>query len=180
MKTAEPGDLILVRTIGGSWSRRLAGWIIRLGSGLSDSPNVWNHVIIMHHVDEGGTPWGVEGRPGGVGWVDVRPWLADQWTITNVDQPKSDEQRSIVCDGAHALLGAPYDWTGIAADAGRAISPLWRRTAGVPWPDNRVPGQVVCSALADWLYEHAGLASPPSDRWCTPADWATLILGEHW
>jgi len=175
-----PGDVVLVRTGGRSWRTRLAGWAIRLGAGLADQPNAWNHVIIAWKVDPAGVLWGIEGRPGGVGEVDLRPWLADRWTISNADQPKTDEQRQQICDGAMGLLGVPYDWAAIAVDAARAIDPLWRRDDGRPWPAGEAPGRLVCSSLADWLAERVGLAAPAPDRWCTPADWAQFILRRQW
>jgi cell wall-associated NlpC family hydrolase len=176
----QPGDVLLVRTTTGGWLARTAGWIIRLGQAIEDAPNTWNHVIVAHHIDAAGTFWGIEGRPGGVGWTDLGPWLADRWTITNRAQAKEPGQRSQVCDAALALIGRPYDWGGIVVDAMRAIAPLWQLRQPGGWEPGVVPGQVVCSSLADWVYQRAGLASPPTGRWCTPADWAGFILARGW
>jgi cell wall-associated NlpC family hydrolase len=176
----QPGDLLLTR------DRRIWAWLIRLGAALGDKPNTWNHVIIASHTDEAGTFWGIEARPGGVGWVDLAPWLANRWTIHNADQPKTAEQRGQIVAVAKGMIGTRYDWAAIAADAMHAIgdSRLWRLRA---WNDvDGVPAHVVCSSLATWVYMHVGLAEPVPDlqrarwRWSTPADWAEFILRHGW
>jgi hypothetical protein len=176
----QPGDLLVTR------DRRIWAWLIRLGAALGDQPNTWNHVIIASHTDAAGTFWGIEARPGGVGWVDLAPWLASRWTIHNADQPKTAEQRVQIVAAASGLLGTPYDWQAIAADAMHAIggSRLWRMRDWDGKPG--VPAHVVCSSLATWIYMHVGLPEPvpPSQRarwrWTTPADWAAFILRHGW
>lgn len=61
----KPADVLVVRTSG------FAADMIRLGAALTGKPNLDNHVAVMHHWD-GEVPWGLEGKPGGVGWVDLR------------------------------------------------------------------------------------------------------------
>jgi len=102
----KPGDLLATHSQGGGWGGRL----IRLGAALRDQPNLSNHIAIVHHVDASGTLWVLEGRPGGVGWRDATPYMESKMTVCNADQPKSDRQRKIVCDGAVALIGTAYDW----------------------------------------------------------------------
>lgn len=167
-----PGDVVCTRSPKG-WP----AFLIRLGAALRDRPNTVNHVIIAHHFDDAGTLWGVEGRPGGVGWVDMHGALAGPYTIDNRHQPKTDAQRAAVCAAAEGLLGTPYDWVGIAQDAMDAIGAqdLWAQK----W-NGEVPAHVVCSSLADWAYEHVGLASPTPDRTCTPGDWAAFITTKGW
>lgn len=172
--TVQPGDVLLVR--GGG---RLGRWI-RFGAALRDQSDTWNHVIIATHADNTGTRWGIEARPGGVGWTTLVDIVNDRSTISNVVQPKTDEQRTAVVDVARGLLGTPYDWAGIIADAMAAINAprLWalRRSFGTA-----PPAHVVCSSLASWVYEHVGLAHPPvDDRTSTPADWADWILRQGW
>jgi hypothetical protein len=169
-----PGDILLTRT--GKWWSLL----IRLGASLKDRPNVWNHAIVAHHRDKAGTFWGLEGRAGGVGWVDLTPVLRDEYTIGNLMQPKTGEQRQKICDAALAAIGTGYDWPAIARVAADAIQPLWKLKGGTWGKGRTVPGALICSALADWAYEMAGLSSPRADRWCTPADWADFILTEGW
>lgn len=173
--TIQPGDVLLTRDP--TWWARL----IRFGAAMRDQPDTWNHVIIASHVDDAGTFWGIEGRPGGVGWVDLAPWIADRWTITNAEQPKTSEQRTQITVAAKGLLGTPYDWAGIVEDGMVAINAtrLWRlRDFG----KTGVPGHVVCSSLAAWAYTQAGLAGPPVARLreVTPADWASMILRRGW
>jgi hypothetical protein len=169
-----PGDVILTR------SKSRFGWLIRLGAAFSDRPNIHNHVIVAHHTDEAGTLWGIEGRPGGVGWVDCRPVLHSKWTMTNAEQPKTAAQRQGVCDLMVAMLGTPYDWAGIKADAMAAIGAqsLW----GQNWHGQGPPGQIVCSALADWGYEHNDLASPGrvGSRRVEPSDWTQFLMLRGW
>lgn len=169
------GDILTTRSNTG-----LAGRLIRLGAALRDEPNLTNHVVIVHHVDAAGTVWGLEGRPGGVGWVNCAKYLASKWTLTNAEQPKTDEQRAKVAELALALLGTPYDWTGIALDAMDAIGAfhLWRDTS---W--GQAPGHVVCSSYADYVYEQVGLANPglaSHTRTTTPGDWAQFIIERAW
>lgn len=170
-----PGDILLTRdpTV---WGR-----LIRFGGALLDKPDSWNHVIIVSHTDEMGVLWGIEGRPGGVGWVDLTPWLADRWTIGNTGQPKTGEQRGQIITIAKGLLGTPYDWVGIVKDAMLAmnIGAMWKLRE---WGDSP-PGQVVCSSAVAWVYQKVGLARPEpthDERTTTPADWARFIQLHPW
>jgi hypothetical protein len=168
-----PGDVMVVRT-GGGWAARL----IRFSAALEDKPNLDNHVAVVHHTDAAGTPWAIEGRPGGVGWVDARRY-DNPYLLTNTGQPKTTEQRERVCALTVGLLGTPYDWSGIVADAMAAVGAplLWRTRAFGSAP----PAHVVCSSLAAWAYRQAGLAEPGvATRAVTPADWADFILGREW
>lgn len=179
MMSVSPGDVVLVRITEGSWLSRVSSKLIRLGGALHDQPSAWNHVIIASHVDATGVFWGAEGRPGGVGWTDMAPWLADHYTISNADQPKTSEQRTAIVAGAAGMVDRklPYDWPAIAVDLAEVIRPLWMPSG--KWGKGS-PGHVVCSSAADWLYERVGLASPQPDRFCTPADWADFILSHGW
>lgn len=176
--TLLPGDVVCVRTTG------FAGLLIRLGAALLDRPNMRNHVAIVHHRDAAGVLWGVEARPGGVGWVDMDNYLASPFTISNAEQPKTDEQRTAIAQAAESMLQTPYDWTAIAADAMKAIRAdrLWQAKS---YGEGQVPAQVVCSSLADYLYAKVGLANPgmvdgDAVRFTTPADWDLFIETEAW
>jgi hypothetical protein len=173
-----PGDVVLVRTEG------LAGLLIRLGASLLDRPNVHNHVAIVHHRDPSGTLWGIEARPGGVGWIDMEGYLGDPYTTSNADQPKTPQQREQIAAVAESLLQTPYDWAAIAVDAMKAIRAdrLWKAKS---YGDGEVPAQVVCSSLADYVYAKVGLASPglidgDAVRFTTPADWDLFIDTKGW
>jgi hypothetical protein len=170
---AAPCDVLAV------WSSdSFAGTMIRAGEALTGKPAVANHVAIVTHVDQMGRWLGIQGRPGGVGPVDLSQWLASPRTRTNHDQPKgnSEDQARFLASAAKSL-GISYDWVGIAqdtldalhlADLSAAIDPLWR------WGGTgaALPGHVVCSSLAAALYAQAGWAHPAgADRRCEPADW---------
>jgi hypothetical protein len=171
------GDVVCTRE--GKW------WIsgaIRLGARLLGLPSFVNHVIIVHHWDSNSNKWiGVEGRPGGVGWVDLSERLRMPLTNANTEQPKTEDQRYLIAKAAESLISAPYDWSAIAEDA-RIAARLWLRAAE-EWPESAVPGQVVCSSFADWAYEKVGLSNPGGNamtRFTTPGHWDRFILGKEW
>jgi hypothetical protein len=168
----QPGDVLAVRS--GGWTGRL----IRFGAALRDQPNLDSHIAVVHHRDAGGVLWVVEGRPGGVGWRDATAYLSSRWTLTNAAQPKTAKQRAAVCGTMTALITTGYDWAAITADAATDLGmhlPGWG-----PFWHGTVPGHVVCSSLAAYGYAKAGLACPPGERGCQPADWDTWILQRGW
>lgn len=168
-----PGDVVCTRNKTG-WAARL----IRLGAALRDQPNTVNHVVVVDHVDDAGRLWGIEGRPGGVGEVDMTAYAASPYSVSNSGQGKLEVERIAICEAVRGLLGRPYDWAGIALDAAEAVGAqnLWRSREWGP----QAPAHVVCSALADWAYESVGLASPQPDRTCTPGDWLEFIIERRW
>ena len=183
---AAPGDVLAVWT-SASW----ASDAIRAGEALMGRPAVANHVAIVTHQDRRGRWIAVQGEPGGVGLVDVTPWLPDSRTRSNHGQPKPDNrgQLSTLLASAAKSVGIAYDWVGIAEDTCRAlhltdlseaIDPLWR------WPSdhNLLPGHVVCSSLAAMLYDlpEVGYAHPDlcDERKCTPADWWDFSDRQLW
>jgi hypothetical protein len=167
-----PGDVLAVR--GGG----LAGDLIRLGQALAGKPNVSGHIAVMHHWN-GNVPWGLEGKPAGVGWVDLRAYAASRWTLNNCGQPgRTDLQRVNVAANAKLMIGTAYDWQAIADDTLRAfhMNDLFSKTI-----DGTVPGHVVCSSYAAFLYERAGWAHPMvPDRDCEPGDWDEFIIAGGW
>ena len=178
MLKVQPGDVLVVRTPAPTWWDRTASRLIRLGAALRDRPNLDNHVAVMHHTDAAGTPWGIEGRPGGVGWVDLRPY-DNPYLLTNAAQPKTDAQRHQVRQAAVGMLGVGYDWAAIGMDTADALGldHLWRAH---DW-GNQPPAHVVCSSLGAWVYHHAGLAEPNTPMLTTtPGDWADWILRRGW
>lgn len=172
-----PGDVLLTR--GSAWT----SWLIRFGAALLDRPNISNHVIIFHHYDALGVPWGIEARAEGVGWIDLTRTLKSRWLLTNAAQPKTPAQRALICKAVAGAIGTPYDWSGIVADAFEAlrIDKLWRARE---FPeDGRLPYGTVCSALADWAYERAGLANPGGSgvtRLTSPGDWNAFLITRAW
>lgn len=164
----KPGDVLAVH--GDGW----AAEAIRLGQALGDKPNIDNHIAVMHHW-AGDVPWGLEGKPGGVGWTDLRGYTASGWTLNNCAQPgRTDAVRAQVAADAEKMLGTAYDWQAIADDTLRAfrMPDLFGKTI-----DGTVPGHVVCSSFAAFLYERAGWAHPVvPDRDCEPADWVSFIM----
>jgi hypothetical protein len=167
-----PGTVLVVRTGG------LAAAAIRLGAALRGRPNLSNHVVVAHHVDGAGTPWGIEGRPGGVGWADLRRYQASTWTLTNAAQPLTGAQRAAICAAMEKMLGTPYDWEAIVADAASSLRldlPGWDAS----W-HGTVAGQLVCSSAAAYGYGKAGVPCPAGARAVTPADWDEFILRRGW
>lgn len=170
----QPGDVICTRSNG------IVGKLIRFGAALLGRSNLVNHVIIVHHFDASGTLWGLEGRAGGVGWIDMTDKV-DRFSNANTAQPKTTEQRKRIAELSGQLLGTPYDWEAIVVSAMAAlrINKLWRSREY----KGGVPGHVICSAFADWVYEEVGLASPGKNgvtRYTTPADWDEFIMEGNW
>jgi hypothetical protein len=171
---AGPGDVLAV-----SSDRTAFSWLIRLGAILRHQTPTVDHIAIVHHIDAAGTWWGIEGRPGGVGWIDLRVY-DNRWLRSNARQPKTPEQRQAICDAAVALLGTPYDWEAIVGDGAVALGldHLWQEADFT----DRAPGHVVCSSLAAWVYrERAHLDEPgvPMLR-TTPGDWYAFFLARGW
>jgi hypothetical protein len=166
----QPGDVLAVRTTG------FAAGLIRFGEALSGKPNLDNHVVLVHHEDPQGRWWGLEGRPGGVGWCDIRPYLADRWTVNNCGQTRlSQDARQRVCAAAAVMLGTPYDWEAIADDTLRAfrMADVWRGDWGAI-----APGHVVCSSYTAFLYQREGWKRPDvAGRDTEPADWTAFCIG---
>lgn len=171
------GDVLTTRE--GPW---VVSWAIRLGARLMGLPALVNHVIIVHHRDPITKRWvGIEGRPSGTGWVDVTSRLEHPLTHANTRQPKTELQRYLVAKSAEALIGTRYDWGAIVEAARQAVR--LRIRAGQEWPENAVPGAVICSAFADWAYKQVGLDNPGGKamtRFTTPGHWDQFILAEGW
>jgi hypothetical protein len=189
-----PGDLLIVE------GTAPVSKVIEVGAVI-EGEAVASHVALFHHSDFSGpvpAHWGIEGRPGGVGWVDLGAYLRDPRTVSTAGQPKTDAQRGALCKLGVTLLGTPYDWVGgIAADGATVLhlAPmakalhdlgLWRPAH----PGGLVPGHVVCSSAWAWAHDRIGLPSPdrPSggpgapDTWepVTPANWKTFAEARDW
>ena len=169
--------------VGDVWAVRTGGWgarLIRIGEHLAGKPDLDNHIVVVHHQDPNGVVWGVEGRPGGVGWADLTKYQRDPATVTNALQPKSNEQRIQVAQIIVQMLGTPYDWAGIAVDAARdlRIPDLFAEN----WHGQGTPGHVVCSSLAAWAYGKVGLPhpDPKGERYCQPDDWTLWNRKQAW
>jgi hypothetical protein len=180
------GDVIAVRTSG--W----AADVIRFAEALGGKSNLASHVAIVHHRDIRKRWWGIEGRPGGVGWVDMAKYTRGPFAKfgnSNAAQPRTEAQRVTIATVASGLLGVGYDWAGgIFADglddmhlgSLAVLLDLWWG-----WADksHQAPGHLVCSSAAAWVYRSLGLPRPagtseriqPSDwwDWNTAAGWET-------
>jgi hypothetical protein len=170
-------DVVVVRT------PDVFGSVIRFGEKLQGKPDLRNHVAVLHHIDFRGVYWWLEGRPGGLGWRPEDPrlgkgYLSSRYTISNAAQPKTDAQRDEVCAAMRELVGKPYDWDAIEADAAQALHlpGLWQSWNG------QMPGHVVCSSSAAWAYSESELAAPEfgGGRFTEPADWDSFIADEGW
>lgn len=175
--TLNPGDVVAVDT-----GNAPQDDLIRLGALLDGTPAPANHVVIVHHRDKAGTLWGIEGRPGGVGYADMAKYLNGplaRYANSNTALPRTAVSSTAICESAQQLLGTPYDWAGgIGADTlgslhlrrlAEALDRFWG------WHDGTAlrPAHVVCSSLAQWVYDHLGLPCPKvkDAELCTPADW---------
>jgi hypothetical protein len=175
------GDVITVRTKG------LAAWFIRLGAKMQGKPNRTNHVIIVHHQDDAGLWWGIEGRPGGIGDVQITSgMLRGAHTNTNDAQPKTEAQRYLVAVAAEQVKGTPYDWASIRHHVWAALTAklAWDSVliGNQDWPEGKVPAQMVCSSFAAWAYEKVGLPTPNAKRtrMISPGDWDWFIDTKAW
>lgn len=180
-----PGDVLVLRTPDG------AGWWIRRRAlmlqhpwqpwrWLSDKSTLVNHVAIYTHTDNAGMPRGLEGRPGGFGWVNLTSYLQDPATIANAEQPKTEEQRAKVVALARTAIAIPYDWAAILAMAAGAAGFRFSLTE---WPETGLPSHMVCSSAADYFYEAVGLPNPggyTKTRGTDPQDWAAFVEGKLW
>ncbi|MGH3631838.1 MAG: hypothetical protein ACRDRL_30915 [Sciscionella sp.] len=147
------------------------GALIRLGARLRGRPHRDNHVAIV--VDAAGGI--VEARPEGVRRGSISEY-SSKYSLTNVNQPKTTDQRSQVAAVALSLLDHGYDWAAISADVTNVFDiddPLVK-----DWADGTTPARFVCSSLAAYVYTKAGLDCPKGGRFCTPGDWARFV-GEH-
>jgi len=124
---------------------------------------------------------GIEGRPSGTGWTDVTARLAGPLTNANTLQPKTEDQRYLIATAAESLINTTYDWTAIAEAARWALH--IRLQAAAEWPEDAVPGAVVCSSFADWAYERVGLGNPGGTaltRFTVPGHWDRFMIEGKW
>jgi hypothetical protein len=151
---------------------------IEIGAVFDGEPAA-QHVAVVHHVGPAGVLWGIEGRPGGVGWVDCAKYVKSPLTVANTGQPITEEARMSIAVLMESMLGTPYDWAAIAEDGGMiftrkfGLADIWHeKVNGV------LPGHVVCSALAAYGYDRCGQPAPlPGDyRHVTPSDWLRFII----
>ena len=170
-----PGDVLTVKT-----GTRLVEKLIDIGEVLEGTPGYANHVIVVHHLTPDGVVHGLQGQPGGVGWVDCRRYLVDPHTTSNAAQPKTAAQRQVITDTMQAMIGTPYDWGAIAQQAADALHlPL---LFAQDWHGLGYPGHVICSSLAAYGTQRAGLAVPAAHtpRDTNPEDWAEFNISQGW
>jgi hypothetical protein len=178
-----PGDIWAVDA--GGFGRPF----IMLGARLAGHPAPVDHVVMAHHADKRGVWWGIEGRPGGVGWVQMDRYLTGplaRHASSNAAQPRTTAQRHALCTIGEGLLSTGYDWVGgIAADMALAFHGLelarlldhwWGWRDGVARPPH-----VVCSSAWAWAYGKVGLARPAGGaELVTPADWWAFNQARSW
>lgn len=172
----QPGHVLAVRT--GGWAADL----IHLGERLHGLPDLDNHVAVMHHYDVHGVPRGLEGRPGGIGWVDLNRYLGHPGTVMNTSQDLSSDGE-LIAQEAEALVGTDYDWRAIFGDAVTDLglpdlADLWE----APWHGGAPPEEMVCSSYAAWLYAKYKKPHPCTgrERGCQPGDWTAFIDAQGW
>jgi len=172
----EPGDVVVVEM--GIWIVRVLIWIQAILSGRAKYRDA-GHVIVVTHRDPEGRLWGIEGRPGGIGWTDLTK-RNGKWGLSNHEQPKTAEVRVKLVDAMIALLGSRYDYPAYLTIAMQTvgITPHW-----TDWDDKEVPSSYICSAVADQIYETECLPNPGGKyvtRYTTPAEWAEFIDNKEW
>jgi hypothetical protein len=168
-ETLKPGDVFAVRTSGTKQD------IIEFGEGLQGKPNLDDHVAGMIYWD-GNIPWGLEGKPSSVGWVDMRKYIGHPQAWNNSGQPgRGDIQRAQVVSAGRKMIGTKYDWEAIGGDT---LLALHIKLYHLTWKDGTVPGQVVCSSFWAYLYHVANWSHPSTgdERMCEPADWTNFIM----
>lgn len=172
----EPGDVVIVEM--GIWIVRVMIWIQAVLTGRAKYSKA-GHIIVVTHRDDKGVLWGIEGRPGGIGWANLDK-RDGKWGLSNHDQPKTAEVRARLVYAMEALLGKPYDYPAylkLTMDL-VGISPRW-----TDWNDEEIPTSYICSAVADQEYENEGLANPGGSkitRFTTPAEWAFFVDTKGW
>jgi hypothetical protein len=179
-----PGTVLAVWT-SSSWTSNF----IRAGYALRGKMPVANHVIVVTHRDKFGRWIGIQGQPGGVGLVDVTPFLKDSRTRGNIDQPRpggTAAMDSFLASCAKSI-GVRYDWTGIAEDGVNDLSVHdLSQYVNTVWEDQlkhgRLPGEVVCSSLGAALYSLSGWDHPDlgDERRCQPGDWWNWNDQKQW
>jgi hypothetical protein len=172
----KPGDVVIVEM--GIWIIR---WLIIIQAFLTGKAKYKQsgHVIVMTHVDSEGRVWGIEGRPGGIGWADMTK-RNGKWGLANVDQPKDLVQRSKIVETMKTLLGTKYDYD---AYLQIALNTVGINTNWTDFNGDDVPSHFICSAVADYVYEDVGLVNPGGmkiTRLTTPAEWGEFIEKREW
>ena len=189
MTTIGVGDVWAVETSG------FTGDLIRLGADLEGEPTPASHVVMAHHIDARGRWQGIQGQPGGVGWVDMTQYITGplaKYANSNADQPRTTEQRTALAQVGEGLLKIGYDWVGgIVADGlddfhqatlAKLIDHYWG------WTDlkhpNVAPGHVVCSsawAYAYWVLKLVCPIGPNADpETVQPANWWIFNGNKKW
>jgi hypothetical protein len=172
----KPGDVVIVEM--GIWIIRALIWIQALLTGKAKYRQS-GHVIVVTHRDEQSRLWGIEGRPGGIGWANLDK-RNGKWGLANVDQPKDAAQRSKIVETMKDLLGTKYDY---GAYVQIALNTVGINTNWTDFRGNDVPSHFICSAIADYVYEDVGLANPGGmtiTRLTTPAEWAQFMDKREW
>lgn len=173
-----PGDVVAV-PLGNRW----LGFVVWLQALFTMKSNVYGrygHIAVYHHEDAAGRKWAIEAAPHGIGWRDISSWDG-HFGLTNVNQPKTDEQRGKIISMLEELIGSRYDYSAYLHFALESIgiTPLWIRE----YDGEKLPASFVCSAVADFIYEVCLLDNPGGDketRFTTPAEWARFMDRREW
>lgn len=172
----KPGDVVIVGM--GIWIIRVLIWIQAIMTGKAKYRQD-GHVIVVTHRDTEGRLWGIEGRPGGIGWA-LMDKLAGHYGLSNAEQPKDAAQRSKIVETMKTLLGTKYDYD---AYLQIALQTIGINTTWTDFRGNDVPAHFICSAVADYVYEDLELPNPGGykvTRLTTPAEWGEFIDKKQW
>src|SRR4051794_37116064 len=118
----KPGD-VMVMSAAATPTDDSVSWLIQGGAAMKTNPwkpGKWvlrasddvyyNHVAMYTHTDTAGHYRGLEGRPSSFGWANLDASVADQRTVANTGQPKTEQQRTDLVAAATRMVGTPYDW----------------------------------------------------------------------
>lgn len=176
------GDICAVEVTG------FAGWAITLGSALRGEPTPATHVVCVHHQDKAGRWWGIQGQPGGVGWVDMAQYWGSptaRFGNSNSLQPRTPQQRAAIAQVLEGLLHTGYDWVGGIVPDGfddlhqQEVADLIDRLWGSA--GKTAPGHLVCSAVASYTYRRLSLPAPPGQtEQVQPGDWWRWNATQGW
>jgi hypothetical protein len=173
----QPGDIIIIKQ--GGRLARAAIWLQNTLKHNTAKYSLYGHVIVATGKDPEGRLWGIEARPGGIGYRRLEP-LNSTYGMVNTGQPVTAEARTALVAAIIALLGKPYDYEAYLLFVLKAvgIDPTWT----YEFDGKDVPPHFICSAVAAYIYRDAGLGYPKVDgvRLCTPADWAEFIDTKGW
>lgn len=161
----KPGDM------GFSIIKGALGFWVGLAQYLNGDGSKWSHVFVV--LDDNTV---MEAMPGGAKITPIEEYLG---TAVFIDWGATDEQRKLIVEEAKKLVGTPYGFVDYFALAlvRLNIRPNWL----VKYIKNSQ--RLICSALADMVYNKAGITIFKDGRmWhdVTPGDLISRYIERDW